>query len=69
MAKRDRGQCDIHGKLRFHAMPEIGSGGANGKVAVRFEECPFLRGCRGSAGGAGEKGRVAGAKMLLGFFP
>ena len=42
MAERDRRQRDIHDELRLRPMPEIGAGGAHGKIGMRFQEGAFF---------------------------
>src|SRR2546421_9439250 len=53
MAQRERGEGDVHGKLRLECMTEIGAGGARRNVRMAGEESPLFGGCRFSPGRAG----------------
>ena len=58
MLERDGGQRDIHGELRLHPMPEIGPGGAHGKLAMRGEKGALFGG-----GGLGAAGARTGPRL------
>ena len=55
----DRGERDVHGELRLQPMAEIRTRGANGKIAMRFEEGTFFGRRRVGARRAGQNGCVA----------
>src|SRR5450759_5017210 len=69
MAERDRGQRHIHGELRFQPMPEIGTGGAYGKVAMALQEGALLGGRGQGTGGAGKHRGVADFDLTLDLVP
>src|SRR6185369_13998771 len=69
MADRGRSQRDVHRELRLQPMPQIGTGGADGKVAVAIQELALFAGCRIDAGGAGQHGGVPGFDLVLDLVP
>jgi hypothetical protein len=68
-ADGERGEGDVHGKLRLQGKAEIGAGGADGNVAVLREEGALLGGRGRRARGAGDHRGLAGLEMACNLAP
>ena len=69
MAERHGRQRDIHDELGFRPMPEIGGGGADGKLRMGLQEAAFLARGGFATGGARKDCGVTGGDLAFDLIP